>query len=256
MRSDFTRRGFLATATQGALLGTGALEFLSRLPAVSAAESGVDASIVRFLPEIESLVRLLEDTPRERVIEEVGQRIRKGTTLREVLAATFLAGIRNIQPRPVGFKFHAVLVVNSAHLASQNSPDCDRWLPVLWAVDQFKSSQARDKKEGDWTMEACSMLGNWTSVPKTGSPRTLSGMSRRFTSLPMTFQSLASLSFTSFGASSFATAVATLGFALPRAPSFRNRDVSLSCAFQAMSQMGFGKASCRHSICRPMRGTP
>jgi hypothetical protein len=34
-----------------------------------------------------------------------------------VLAALLLAGVRNIQPRPVGFKFHAVLVVNSAHLA-------------------------------------------------------------------------------------------------------------------------------------------
>ena len=29
-----------------------------------------------------------------------------------------LAGVRGIQPRPVGFKFHAVLVVNSAHLAT------------------------------------------------------------------------------------------------------------------------------------------
>ena len=36
-----------------------------------------------------------------------------------MLAALLLAGVRNIQPRPnVGFKFHAVLVVNSAHLAS------------------------------------------------------------------------------------------------------------------------------------------
>src|SRR5262249_43416857 len=50
--------------------------------------------------------------------------------------------------------FHAVLVVNSAHLASLNSPDADRWLPIFWALDQFKSSQARDVVEGDWTMAA------------------------------------------------------------------------------------------------------
>jgi hypothetical protein len=68
------------------------------------------------------------------------------------VAALFLAGIRNIQPRPVGFKFHAVLVVNSAHLASLASPDSDRWLPIFWAIDQFKASQARDVQEGDWTM--------------------------------------------------------------------------------------------------------
>jgi hypothetical protein len=52
----------------------------------------------------------------------------------------------------VGFKFHAVLVVNSAHLAAQNSPESDRWLPIFWALDQFKVSQARDVQEGDWTL--------------------------------------------------------------------------------------------------------
>jgi hypothetical protein len=62
-------------------------------------------------------VRLFEDTPRERVLEEVASRVRKGLPYRDVLAALQLAGVRNIQPRPVGFKFHAVLVVNSAHLA-------------------------------------------------------------------------------------------------------------------------------------------
>src|SRR4030095_15347361 len=67
-------------------------------------------------------------------------------------AALLLAGVRNIQPRPVGFKFHAVLVVNSAHLASLASPDSDRWLPIFWALDYFKDSQARDAREGDWTM--------------------------------------------------------------------------------------------------------
>jgi hypothetical protein len=45
-------------------------------------------------------------------------------------------------------------VVNSAHLASQNSPEADRWLPIFWALDQFKSSQARDVREGDWTLSA------------------------------------------------------------------------------------------------------
>jgi hypothetical protein len=69
-----------------------------------------------------------------------------------LLAALLLAGVRNIQPRPVGFKFHAVLVVNSAHLASLASPDSDRWLPIFWALDYFKDSQARDVREGDWTM--------------------------------------------------------------------------------------------------------
>ena len=109
---------------------------------------------VRFSAEIEPLVRLLEDTPRDRLLEEVASRIHRGLTYREVLAALLLAGVRNIQPRPVGFKFHSVLVVNSAHLASLSSPDSDRWLPIFWALDYFKSAQAQDIREGDWTMAA------------------------------------------------------------------------------------------------------
>ena len=144
------RRTFLRGAGCAAALA--GLGFLDRLPLVSAAEAKVPKEIVRFHPDIEPLVRLLEDTPRERVLEEVATKIRNGTTYQEIISALFLAGVRNIQPRPVGFKFHAVLVVNSAHLASLASHDSERWLPIFWAIDQFKSSQARDVQEGDWTM--------------------------------------------------------------------------------------------------------
>ena len=155
MNALSTRRHFLKSATAiGAALGVGELDFLSRLRPVSAAEAKLEPDIVRFNPEIEPLVRFLEDTPRERLLEEVAARIKRGLSYRDLLAALLLAGVRNIQPRPVGFKFHAVLVVNSAHLASLSSPDSDRWLPIFWALDHFKSSQAQDVKEGDWTMRA------------------------------------------------------------------------------------------------------
>ena len=147
------RRSFLKAASgAGAFTALGGLGFLSQLPSVSAAEASLPPASVRFHPDTEPLVRLLEDTPRERVLEEIAARIRRGLSYREVLAALLLAGVRNIQPRPVGFKFHAVLVVNSAHLASLASPDSDRWLPIFWAIDQFKASQAADVREGDWTM--------------------------------------------------------------------------------------------------------
>jgi hypothetical protein len=147
------RRSFFQSAS--ALLGYGELAFLAGLKPVSAAQTQVDPGIVRFDAAIEPLVRLFEDTPRAKLLEEVGARIRKGLGYREALAALLLAGIRNIQPRPaVGFKFHAVLVVHSAHLVAQASPQADRWLPLLWAVDHFKESQADDVREGDWTMGA------------------------------------------------------------------------------------------------------
>ena len=150
-RRVFLRRG----ATVGALAGLGDLGFLSRLAPVSADEARVDPHTVRLAPEIEPLVRLLEETPRERLLEEVGQRIQRGLSYRELLAALLLAGVKNVEPRPsVGHKFHAVLVVNSAHLASMASPDEHRWLPIFWALDYYKSAEARDVQErGDWTME-------------------------------------------------------------------------------------------------------
>ncbi len=75
-----------------------------------------------------------------------------------------LAGIRNVQPRPsVGFKFHSVLVVNSAHLASIHSPAAERWLPIFWGLDYFKRSQADDRKN-DWSMSAV----NATNLPSAG----------------------------------------------------------------------------------------
>ena len=147
------RRSFLRMTTgSAALAGLGDLGFLAQLPPVSAAEAQVEPRMVQLGGEMEPLVRLLEDTPRERLLEEVGARLKRGLAYRELLAALLLAGVRNIQPRPVGFKFHAVLVVNSAHLASLSSSDTDRWLPIFWALDQFKSSQERDVQEGNWTM--------------------------------------------------------------------------------------------------------
>src|SRR5579883_291136 len=149
MSSSPDRRSFMQSS---AAFGAG-LAFLSELPAVSDADAKADPKIVMLRPDIEPLVRAIEDTPREKLLEEIAARIKKGLSYREVLAGLMLAGVRNIQPRPsVGFKFHAVLVVNSAHLASLASPDRERWLPLFWALDNFKSAQAQNRKEGGWRM--------------------------------------------------------------------------------------------------------
>lgn len=142
------RRGFLNGL--GALAGWGAVA--GQFPSVTAAEAAIPAGAVQFHPAIEPLVRLLEDTPREKVLEAVVSKLRAGLAYRDLVAALFLAGIRNVQPRPVGFKFHAVLVIHSAHQASVASPESERLLPIFWAIEQFKRSQEADVREGDWTM--------------------------------------------------------------------------------------------------------
>ena len=145
------RREFLFS-TAG---GLGLTQLLTRVGPLSADEVKFERGIARFSQEVEPLVRFLEDTPRDRVIEETARRVRGGLSYRQLLTALLLAGVRNVQPRPsVGFKFHAVLVVNSAHLASISCADEDRWLPIFWAIDNFKSSQQRDVAEGNWTLSA------------------------------------------------------------------------------------------------------
>jgi hypothetical protein len=146
------RREFLARSTQlGALATIGDFAFLGNLPHLTAQE--VQRALAPVEADVEPLVRLIEDTPRARLLEEVGTRIRNNSaSYQQVLSAVMLAGVRGIQPRPVGFKFHAVLVVNSAHLASLAAEERDRWLPLFWAIDNFKSSQERNAREGDWRM--------------------------------------------------------------------------------------------------------
>jgi hypothetical protein len=91
------RRTFIRTsAGTAALSGLSSLAFLSRLPRVTAAEAKLPANIVQLHAEVEPLVRLLEQTPRERVLEEIAAKIKQGTTYREIVAALLLAGVRNI----------------------------------------------------------------------------------------------------------------------------------------------------------------
>lgn len=166
-----SRRQFMGTAAGiGGVIGAGQLGMFNRLGQVSAADAKLNPGIVQLNPEIEPLVKLLEVTPRDQLLEAVAARIHDGVSYREVLAALLLAGVRNVEPRPsVGFKFHTVLVVNSAHLASLDSPDEDRWLPIFWALDYFKEAQAKDESERGWTMAPI----DEAAVPKASKARAM-----------------------------------------------------------------------------------
>ncbi len=118
--------------------------------ALAAADRAVASDIVRFGPDIEPLVRLIEETPRSDCIEVIAKRLKAGLSYRELLSALFLAGIRNVSPQPPGFKFHCVFVLHSANQLSLDAPDHERLLPLLWALDYFKQSQQRDADEGDF----------------------------------------------------------------------------------------------------------
>ena len=122
-----SRRSVLGGVAGAGLLGSvGGLDALARLKPVSAAESVVTPEMVRFTPEIEPIVRLIEETPRDKCVEVMANALRKGMTYRQFLAALFLAGIRNVSPQPPGFKFHCVFVIHSCNYLSRMGPPEER----------------------------------------------------------------------------------------------------------------------------------
>jgi hypothetical protein len=155
MDARLKRRHFLGSAAAlGLGVGLGGGPALRAITPTRDDELVVGPDAVRFRPEIEPVVRWIEETPRDRAIERALAELKGGLSYRDLLGGVFLAAIRNIKPRPVGFKFHAVMVVNSAHLLGQSAAAEDRLLPLLWALDNFKNSQLQDIKEGDWTLNA------------------------------------------------------------------------------------------------------
>ena len=150
MDRGLPRRDFLRTASIAGASMAGWERLREIAPA--AEEAKVRPEMVRLRPEIEPVVRWIEETPRERVLEKAVAELNGRLSYRLLLGGLFLAGVRNIQPRPVGFKFHAVMVINSAHYLGQSASVSERLLPMFWALDNFKASQAKDVAEGDWAL--------------------------------------------------------------------------------------------------------
>src|SRR6185295_5799128 len=139
------RRDFLKSSASAAALA-------GLFPRVALGDLHLPPGSVRWGTGLEPLVKLIEETSREKLLEEIASRVKKGLAYNELLAALFVSAVRNVHPRPVGFKFHAVLAINAAHQASLSGPDSDRWLPLFWSLDSFKGSQAEEKKKTGWTL--------------------------------------------------------------------------------------------------------
>lgn len=146
------RRGFLKGVGASVVAGATAWEALLSASPARAEDAKVTPEMVRFGPEMEPVVRWIEMTPRDRVFQTAVEELKKGLSYRQLLGGLFLAGIRNIKPRPVGFKFHAVMVIDAAHQLGLDAPQADRLLPLFWALDNFKGSQEQDVRDGDWQL--------------------------------------------------------------------------------------------------------
>jgi hypothetical protein len=102
---------------------------------------------------VDGLLKWLEDSRREHIPRDVVRMIRTGLRYEDLLTALCLAAVRNVQPYPdVGYKYHSVMVLRSMHLTTEQLLSADRWLPIVWAADYFKDTQAQERAASGWRL--------------------------------------------------------------------------------------------------------
>ncbi len=150
--NNTSRRHFLYRSVSP--LSLFSLDWVQFLPKVSAEDLLPDSESRIVEKSVHELAHLIETENRNQIVESIASRILAGASYRDLLAALMIAAVRNVQPQPsVGFKFHAVLVIHSAHLAAVSGPDTDRWLPYFWALDYFKRRQEEERRTSGWQMQ-------------------------------------------------------------------------------------------------------
>jgi hypothetical protein len=130
-----SRRRFmevLSGAAAFSALGSRSLSTAQEAPAPAPA---AEPDSIRFTPELEPLVRLIETAPREKCAELLAEKLKGGLAYRQLLSAAFLAAIRKRDSA------HAVYLIHSAHQTSLDLPQPERLLPLFWAIDHFKWQQ-------------------------------------------------------------------------------------------------------------------
>ncbi len=126
------RRQFLKTSL-GATLFADLQSFLPISQAV-ASDVELERGLVRFGPDMDSLVKLIERTPREKCIPVFMDQFTSGLSYRRFLAALFLAAARTGD-------LHQLAQVYAAHRTSSSVRIEERLLPLFWVLDRIKKGQ-------------------------------------------------------------------------------------------------------------------
>lgn len=106
-----------------------------RLQDLAALEGEPSDERIRFGPELEPIVRLIEETPREDCVRVFVDQLRQGLPYRKFLAASLFAGIRRARSNHEVYKIHSVNQVSMDVLAEE------RLLPLFWGLNSFKQRQ-------------------------------------------------------------------------------------------------------------------
>jgi hypothetical protein len=129
-----TRRGFLRHATAAAALGLPDLTSF-RTVVAGAVQDPPAVDRIQFSPDLEPIVRLIEESPREKCVAALAEQLRRGLTYRQFMSAIFMAAVRKQNSH------HSVYLVHSAHQISLDLRSEERLLPLFWAVDHYKWQQ-------------------------------------------------------------------------------------------------------------------
>ena len=126
------RRRFLQAVASAAPLGLPNVPLLGELAAFGAEPP---APTMRFGPDLEPVVRLIEETPRDQCVAVFIDQLRRGLPYRRFLAAVFFAGVRRHRSHHDVYKIHAV------HQVSLDARPEERLLPLFWALHGYKKHQ-------------------------------------------------------------------------------------------------------------------
>lgn len=104
-------------------------------------------------PTLDMIAQKLAGCSRDAAFSVAIDLIGEGADWKDLLGGSFLAGVKEVKPQPVGFQFHAVMMVESAFQLATATKEENRLFPVFFNIDDMKRSQARDAQRGDWTMQ-------------------------------------------------------------------------------------------------------
>ncbi len=114
---------------------------------------GAGAAGAVELAGLAELAERIRRASREQAFDVAAAAIRAGAGYQALLVAAFVAGVHDVRPRGVGGKLHCVMMVESAFQLATGASGEEAWLAALWAIDDFKRSQERDRRGGgDWVL--------------------------------------------------------------------------------------------------------
>lgn len=127
-----TRRRFLQSSAGAA---TACLTDGSSLCGLAAFGADPPPEKVRFGPDLEPVVRLIEETPREQCVRVFLAELKRGLPYRRFLAASLFASIRKARSH------HEVYKIHSMHQVGMEVRAEERLLPLFWGLNGYKQRQ-------------------------------------------------------------------------------------------------------------------